>query len=163
MSADADAAGLRIARGFLIAPLCGSSVFAGRYVPLMGPGWLVGLFGTVLFTATVAYSIALVVGVPTYLVLRRWFRPRFAYAVVSGGLVAASPFNLLGIVSVLGRPDSSLTCNDILEYIDFVGPILASGLVTGLVFWLVAVWRDPNPDRYLASHGAKGSRARISS
>jgi hypothetical protein len=163
MSVATNSAGLRVAKAFLIAPLSGSIVFAGWYVPALRLDWLMGFIWTVIFAATVAYSIALVVGVPAYLVLRRLLRPRLFNVVLSGGLVATAPFTLLGIITVLGKPNPSMTWADVVEFIVFVGPIFAAGLVTGLAFWLIAVWRDPNPERYLASHGARGSCDSISS
>jgi hypothetical protein len=163
MSAEADAASLRIAKAFLIAPMFGSIVLAGWYDPAKGLDWLIDLFGMALFAAAAAYSIALVVGVPAYLVLRRRLRPRLGYVVISGGLVAAAPLALFGAIDVLKTPKPSLTWAEVIEFVGSIGPIFAAGAVTGLVFWLVAVWRDPNPNRYLANHGAKGSRPSISS
>jgi hypothetical protein len=108
-----------------------------------------------------AYPSALIC-VPVYLTLRRRLRPKLVYVAATAGLTVMAPWSVLLLFSATANQYQS-TWSGLQELAGAAGAIFLLGALGGLVFWFCAVWRDPNPDRYLASHGASGSRASISS
>ena len=94
------------------------------------PGLLVM---TLLVAMPIAAAHALVLGLPSYLLLRRWWRLRWWSAALGGFVVAVVPAGLLG---VLAANDISLTA--VRELAGFG----LFGLAGGLAFW--AVLRDPS-------------------
>lgn len=137
----------RVALGIVLAPLAASALFA-QFV-----------FGSVIWTPLVALyavPIALVIGVPLYLMLRRMVRPRLRNAVLAGGLAAAGPVlawlvarevpwhaSTFGYVTAIDR---QWTLAGWIEMIGLSLFVFCFGAVGGCVFWLVAGPRSARPN-----------------
>lgn len=146
MSEKAKEAG-RVALGVILAPLAPSALFAQL------------VFGSVIWTPLVALyavPIAIVVGVPLYLMLRRVVRPRLLNAALAGGLTAAAP--VLAWLSAREVPwhassfgyvtavDRQWTLAGWIEMVGLSLFVFCFGAVGGCVFWLVARPRNAQPN-----------------
>lgn len=140
----------RLALGFVLAPLAPallistSSLFDGKdngsYLKTV---MLFAFFG--------GYPAALVIGLPALLILKRWLRPRLAWAILVGGLVAATPWGLAMLFG--GQPDSASIGTHVtvqngqrtlwgwIEAGKFLVGVFALGGVGGLAFWLLGIFR----------------------
>lgn len=159
VSNDDDLRRVRIASGFVLGPLCGAFALAAGYGVFGGGLGMFMLSGIVATICGCAFTLAL--SVPAYFVLRRWLRQRLIYSVLIAGFEAIAPLVLMTLVS--GPSQGALTGENLLVDAAIGGPIFVAGCVSGLVFWLIAMRNDPDPYRYVRSHGAKGSRPSISS
>ena len=148
----------RVLAGLLLAPALAAiamSVVSPAYDGL--PDMIERVWRTAEFYAVFgAYPTAVLVGVPTYFVLRRHFRPTILNCAWAGALVAAFPWIVLTFVvkgadqaSVNDRPtviDGVMTAYGWLLRAETIAQIAAFGLFGGLVFWAVTVlgWRGRN-------------------
>jgi hypothetical protein len=73
----------RVLVGFLVAPLCGAVLVAFWYAAA-STGWSLLLF--LIAAAVGGYMVALILGLPAYLILRRLLRPRLIYVVLKAAL-----------------------------------------------------------------------------
>jgi hypothetical protein len=141
----------RVALGFLVAPLVPAALW-------LLPGLLYGAtaasYGSfvILIAVYAAYPPTLLLGLPTYFVLRRWIRPRFMTILLVAGLIAAVPWSAL--LLMLPNPQDAWTgaCHTVvdgrttwcgyLEGMKFIGLVFGLGAIAGAVFWTCVVWRD---------------------
>jgi hypothetical protein len=130
----------RVILGFLVAPLAGGVCYTAIEALISWPsGASLGEAARTLTALTLygGYPIALVVGVPAYLALRRLLRPRPLVAALAGGAVAVLPCLLiLYWPSLAGR--SPRAEGWLLEEATFLALVLAAGAAGGLAFWLCA-------------------------
>ncbi len=136
----------RLILAFLVAPLAPSALVATATI---FDGVDNGGYGRwFAFVAVVAIPTALLFGVPAYFFLRNRVKPRLAYIVLTGGLVATAPWLLLvGFdlpyfassgqrVTIQG---GARTLWGWLEWLSSISWIFALGMIGGLAFWLVAL------------------------
>jgi hypothetical protein len=135
----------RTLRAFGLAPLvvpvlwCASAITLSSGVPLkQGPLHILGeLFTVVFFSLPWIYGAALLVGLPAYVLIRRWWALRYWHCVAVGGAAGAL---ILPLTNRL-----PLTAAEILRGAAF-------GLAAGALFW--ALWR-PRPNRALNPPGLR--------
>lgn len=109
-----------------------------------------------IFALVGAYPTTVFIGIPTYLVLRRYFLPTILNCALAGALVAALPWMVLTLLptsadqeTIGDRPtviDGITTAYGWLVRAETIAQIAAFGLIGGLVFWVVAVlgWQGRN-------------------
>lgn len=120
--------------GFIIAPISPGIMVVvaveGLHSANTGTIWFLGLI------AVLGYPIAFVLGVPFYLMLRRYGRVRFAECLIGGGALGATDC-LIFMLAELSYPDRS---PQLLETVGlhFLPMGVLSGIVAGATFWLVA-------------------------
>lgn len=129
---------LRLTSGFALAPTVGAAAYMlllseGRRIDIPNKD-LVDLFGLV---ATVAFVQAVLIGLPTYFILRGRVRPTLLNAVAVGVVIAIAPW--LVYAATLSHPIGS-------EGIKSLICITLSGLPAGLMFWMCVAWRSPQFD-----------------
>ncbi len=125
---------------FLAAPLAGAGALG------VLSAWLPGSNSSMAAAmaiggAIVGYLIALTLGVPAYLVLRKRVKPRLVYPTLGGAIIASTPFMLGSLAS--GLDGASLT-----GLLQTVGLAFPAGAVGGFTFWLIAVRADPNARQF---------------
>lgn len=138
-------AAAKVALAFLIAPGVASLGFA----ILLGSPRFVGL------VALYAYPIALLVGLPAYLVLRLWGRLTLLRATIGGGLVVALPVlaallsrdvpweaRSYGWVTATNRQRTVAGYVELVAVSAFLGSFGALG---GALFWLIVRPSRPPP------------------
>lgn len=128
----------RLLLGFLAAPLLPVLLLGFLIAPL---GFYDSASKTIFINLLymiiiVAYLCTFVLGLPAYLVLRYFLRPKLVTFVLTGGLVAGLPWLLVGL-------DGLITWCGYLSFLPFVGFVSFLGAIGGFVFWLCAVWRGP--------------------
>ena len=139
---------LRLVLGFVLAPLVPAVVFATHQ------RWArpdIDRFSDdVLIALVFGYPAVLLLGIPAYLALHRFLRPRLATCALVGGCVAALPWFALSI-AILRQPPMSRSCDALTfhSWCEHLGALTAPaeafllGAIGGVVFWLCTVWRNP--------------------
>lgn len=126
----------RLVAAFLAAPLVASlligMVIATASAGGMGP-WLPVAFGVSFGAMCVAIPTAIILGVPTYVLLRSRVRNRLPGSVIAGAVIATSVTAAL-LLAVSGGAPAGLEGGPWL-----LGGMAAIGAVAGAVFWWVAV------------------------
>ncbi len=119
--------------GFLLAPLAAPTVFLlvmlvrGTHADGGSDQSLFWLFA---LGVMVAYVVTAALGLPLHLLLRRSGCQGCGFYMIGGALIALVPF-LPGLLS-----GKELTQS---EFLLLVGSVLAVGLITGLLFWWIAI------------------------
>ena len=119
--------------GFLLAPLAAPIVFL---VVMLARGAQpdggsdLSLFWLIVLGVLVAYVMAAVFGLPLHLLLRRTGCQGCGFYMIGGALIALVPF-LPGLLS-----GKELTQS---EFLLLVGSVLGVGMLTGLLFWWIAI------------------------
>jgi hypothetical protein len=93
----------------------------------------------------VAYALTILLAAPAYFVLYRRVRPSLWAAMLVGGLIAAVPFVLFGLIQRLGGwvIDARPTLEAYVDDGSSIGGFFLLGAIGGAVFYLVAAWQ-PN-------------------
>lgn len=136
----------RVVLGFVLAPmlgvlalvlwLFGSALWAqGQQLTYALPGITV----MAVAAAGIAAVTTLVLGLPTYLILRRRVRFTLLSVTLIGGLVAVAGAFLLALVLPEGE--------NLGRSLGFALTFFVFGCVGGFTFWLCAFWRDPSFSR----------------
>lgn len=140
----------RLALAFVVAPLVPALIIS---TSTLFDGTDNGSFldTVALFVVFGGYPAALVFGLPTLLIMKRWLRPRLIWVVLAGGFVAAAPWALATLF--VSQPDSASIGSNVtvangqrtlwgwIEAAKFLGMVFALGAVGGLAFWLVGIFR----------------------
>ena len=168
--------GWRLCLGFLLAPM--ASTFAVGAVIAASNGGVLGLsalFFAMLIGTPIALVWSAIVGLPTYSFLRNRARPTVPNVTLAGGGVTTAPWIAILVITGLTylagatlypeKGGYEVDWGSIAEAMKATSSIYALGSLGGLVFWLAVYWRGPRLSRPTArhSHGARGSRASISS
>lgn len=140
----------RLIAAFVLAPLASALAFA-CFEPLYAglPSYLDRVFRTFLmFSLVGGLPTAAVVGVPTFLVLRRRLQPTAFNCILAGGVVAALPWLILlpipngtnysfddGHVTIL---NGHRTLWGWIYGAQSILQVAAFGLIGGMTFWLIA-------------------------
>ena len=122
---------LRIAIGFLLSPLLGVLIATAIVLELHGrldSWWWIYLY-TGYF---LAYPSALVLGIPAYLVVRRFTAVRWWHAAIGGALCAVPAWLMFGQAAYSDVREAAEAFNLMLMGV--------SGLISGVLFWLVISW-----------------------
>ena len=147
--------GWKVLAAFVLAPMLPAlllSVLSPAYVGL--PDMPSRVLRTFAFTLVVGgYIPALLVGLPTYALLRHRLWPTLPNCVAAGAFVATLPWALLAFLPMADQAsmdisstiiDGRLTWFGIVETLNVIAPIAALGAVGGGVFWtIVRGWRPP--------------------
>lgn len=121
--------GLRLVAGFVFAPAIGVMVLMlalianSAIAPVGNENFaFLGAFG--LITISVAYSATFIIGLPLFILfyVRRWFRP---WQIAAGGFLVGV---LIALLPGTGIAFGLMFC--------------AVGLVTGVAFWLIVIYRN---------------------
>lgn len=144
----------RVVLAFIIAPMVIAAVLAGW--AQAGSGWDWWLERTVnttlLFLMFGAYPPTLIVGAPAYMFLRRRVRPTLFNCILAGLLVAGIPALILALLPASGtyiEDGQTVVGNGVKtawgwrEDAEHVGLMCVLGVVTGLIFWTIAVAGTP--------------------
>jgi hypothetical protein len=93
----------------------------------------------------VAYALTILLAVPAYLILHRRVRASLWAAMLVGGLIAALPFFVFGLIQRLGgwMIDARPTLEAYFDDASFFGGFFLLGAIGGAVFYLIAAWQ-PN-------------------
>jgi len=140
----------RLVLAFILAPLAPALLIS---LPTLFDGLdNGGLLKTVaMFALFGGYPATLIFGVPAFLILKRWVRPRLVWIMLTGGLVAAAP---VALSLLLTRPPEfasidgqviaqagRLTKAGWIQHLYMLGAIFTLGVIGGLAFWIVGVRR----------------------
>jgi len=137
----------RLILGFLAAPIIPAAAWA-----LIMEGFQLSIDRFLLWltvTLIAVYPTALLVGIPTYLLLRRYLRPRLLTIMTVAGIIAVIPWLALTLpsyvsVRCLGMIDGAMRPCGYRHYLEdrqLLALIFALGMLGGAVFWLCAVWQ----------------------
>lgn len=141
----------RICFAFAVAPASAAIPVFLFYATLLAPyarsdnvgSWLVGPGGFALLTAAFSYPIAMVLAVPTYLIVRGLLRlTRLRAAAIGGGLGVLVISGLLGLVAPELR--AGLYLRGLVGGAHLVVLGFAAGAVPGWAFWSLATMPYPN-------------------
>ncbi|NBJ12404.1 hypothetical protein [Microvirga arsenatis] len=149
----------RVFFGFLIAPVAGALAYAGILAAI---GTIVGSKGVIAGTATM-FVIALIfaagstilLGVPTYLVIRRRDRLTLLNIVLASGILGWAP-SLIMTSSTLWylaavHPWERSLPNIPVAMLQHWGLAIASGVAGGLAFWAYVIRPCPDHTHSVAS------------
>lgn len=114
--------------GFVMAPLAAAILLTTYTLVMDGSGIGPSLFPMTLLYYSACAVVALVVGLPVFLVLLRFHRIEAWTTVLAGAVIGGLVALAIGFDTL--RPTGVLT-------------MAAAGAVAALVFWLV--WRSSNP------------------
>lgn len=157
----------RVAFGFLMAPLVPAALWL---LPGFWHGTLITSFGSQLILVTTygPYPAVVLLGVPAYFLLRRRLRPRLLTLASAGGIIAVAPW--AAMLPMLSNPSDGWigSCHTViggqatlcgyLEGVKFMALVFGLGTIGGIVFWICAIWGDPN---FIGSSAAAGAERRI--
>lgn len=123
----------RVVLGFLVAPLAAAAIFAFYAIVLGYPEYTVLL---AMYSVLIpGYPSALVLGVPMYLVLRRWL---WNWWVATGaGAVGAIVVLALNVAVELAQHGTLSTFGNFTD-VGVLGLSVGAGATGGLSFWIVA-------------------------
>lgn len=146
----------RVPIGFLLAP-----VVPCAFVALVS-AVIAGLWNGAMFMATamitVSLALSLVVCLPTYMLLKRFWQVRLVECVVAGAGTALALNIALYLVTAISFPntgysagdsggdtyiDGKLTPHGRVVALQGIGAGMALGGSIGFCFWAIAVWRNP--------------------
>lgn len=133
-------ASLRILLGFLVAPIIpGVMVEALTLIRLRTFGWI-GM--GVELAAFFGYPVALILGVPLYLLFRRLGWVAFSTYVVAGAVLGVVPFAFFFVPPALecvsGAGSESHACLVLTTMAPFGIYSTAAGIAATIAFWLIA-------------------------
>ena len=140
----------RLALAFIVVPGAAALVMALQQPLYAGlPDFWERVFRTAVINAVVgAYPAALVLGVPAYLLFRKRLRPTALNCAAVGGVIAALPWLLLGLLSSpdyaygnghITHQDGRITLWGLFDLFVFTGWIGLFGAGAGVLFWLITV------------------------
>ncbi len=153
----------RIILAFLIAPGAAALAFACLGAVVTSPpegapdtiGWI-GIM-TYLYALFGAYLPTLVLGVPAFLVLRRWLRPTLLNCALVGAAVAAGPWLLMlplaslpGYGQIGGQVpaiNGRLTLWGWFLQVRWIALVGGMGALGGAMFWVISAARLPTMGR----------------
>jgi hypothetical protein len=143
----------RIILGFVLSPLIPAVFLVAPTFPALG---LVMLY---------VYPPTILLGVPTYFLLRHRVRPRIWILMLAGGIIAAAPWAAY-LLYVEGPTNGSIgtlfsDCQNVIDHkttwcglnstLEFFAMLFELGAAGGLIFWLCLVWRGFSKERSLPS------------
>lgn len=150
--------GWKVLAAFVLAPMLPAVLFAMLSPAYDGlPDMATRVWKTFVMTLIIGgYVPALIVGLPTYALLRHRLRPTVVICVAAGAFVAALPWALLAFLPTADQAsidgaatiiDGRLTWFGFVENLRLIAQIGALGAIGGAVFWIIVkAWRPaPRP------------------
>ncbi|HTO80976.1 MAG TPA: hypothetical protein VMQ73_02025 [Methylomirabilota bacterium] len=135
-------------------------------MPALWNGMPIATFGSQVMLAALygGYPATMLLGIPAYFLLRPRLRPRLITIALCGGIIAAVPWLVVGLL----LPNPSYAdidgCRTVVaghttwcgywEDLKFIAFVFGLGTIGGVVFWICAVWRDADLIGPRAGRGA---------